>query len=156
VQLLDELQKLVTAFNQAGIEYVVCGGIAMAILGRPRLTVDLDLLVSAEQMATAIRVAASVGFSEHSGWIEFTPDRLGPNRLYRLNKFSGEDFLTLDLLELTEQRRVFLSGKTMVEFRGELLPTISRESLIQMKSLSGRKKDLLDIELLKSGESEAP
>lgn len=43
----------------------------------------------------------------------------------------------------------------MVEFRGELLPTISRESLIQMKSLSGRKKDLLDIELLKSGESEA-
>jgi len=62
--------------------------------------------------------------------------------------------LTLDLLELTEQRRVLLSGKQVVEFRGEHLPTISREGLIEMKSLSGRKKDLLDIELLNSAESE--
>ena len=154
MQLLDELQKLIAVFNQAGIEYVVCGGVAMAILGRPRMTVDLDLLVAAEHMATAIRVAEGVGFSDHCGWIELTPDRLGPNRLYRLNKFSGEDFLTLDLLELTEQRRVLLSGKQVVEFRGEHLPTISREGLIEMKSLSGRKKDLLDIELLNSAESE--
>ncbi|MFM7562152.1 MAG: hypothetical protein ACKO81_03860 [Planctomycetota bacterium] len=154
MQLLDELQKLIAVFNQVGIEYVVCGGVAMAILGRPRMTVELNLLVAAEHMAAAIRVAEGVGFSDHCRWIEFTPDRLGPNRLYRLNKFSGEDFLTLDLLDLTEQRRVLLSGKQVVEFRGELLPTISREGLIEMKSLSGRKKDLLDIELLNSAESE--
>jgi hypothetical protein len=154
VQLLDELQRVVLAFNEGGIEYVVCGGVAMAILGRPRMTVDIDLLVAAEQVPQAIQLAEQAGFTDHAGWIEFRPDKLGPNRLYRLNKFEGEDFLTLDLLELTEHRRVLLAGKQTFEFRGTRLPTISRASLIQMKSLTGRKKDQLDIDLLEGNEGD--
>ena len=154
MQLLDELQRVVLAFNEAGIEYVVCGGVAMAILGRPRMTVDIDFLVAAEQVPKAIQLAEKAGFTDHAGWIEFRPDKLGPNRLYRLNKFEGEDFLTLDLLELTEQRRFLLAGKQNFEFRGTRLPTISRASLIQMKSLTGRKKDQLDIDLLEGNEGD--
>jgi hypothetical protein len=154
VQLLDELHRVVLALNEAGIEYVVCGGVAMAILGRPRMTVDIDLLVAAEQIPDAIQVAEKAGFTDHAGWIEFRPDKLGPNRLYRLNKFKGEEFLTLDLLELTEQRRVLLAGKQVFMFRGTSLPAISRESLIQMKSLTGRKKDQLDIDLLAGSEGD--
>lgn len=154
MQLLDELQRVVLAFNKAGIEYVVCGGVAMAILGRPRMTVDIDLLVAAKQVPEAIQLAEKTGFTDHAGWNEFRPDKLGPNRLYRLNKSEGEDFLTLDLLELTEQRRVLLAGKQIFEFRGTRLPTISRASLIQMKSLTGRKKDQLDIDLLEGNEGD--
>ena len=39
--LLDELSQLISAFDENGIEYAVCGGLALAIHGFARATLDI-------------------------------------------------------------------------------------------------------------------
>lgn len=41
VNLVDELRGLLESLNGAGVEYAVCGGIAVAIHGYPRFTKDI-------------------------------------------------------------------------------------------------------------------
>jgi hypothetical protein len=36
----------VTPLNRAGIEYMVTGGLAAVVYGHPRLTLDVDLVIS--------------------------------------------------------------------------------------------------------------
>ena len=45
VSILAEFYRVITALEHAEIDYAVCGGIAVAIHGCPRVTNDLDLLV---------------------------------------------------------------------------------------------------------------
>jgi hypothetical protein len=45
LSLYDELKGLTQSLATAGIEYGVCGGLAMAIHTLPRATVDMDLLI---------------------------------------------------------------------------------------------------------------
>ena len=41
--IIEELFRIVDAFAANQLEYAVCGGLAVAIHGRPRLTVDIDI-----------------------------------------------------------------------------------------------------------------
>ncbi len=45
--LLDELSQLISALNENEIEYAVCGGLALAIHGFARATLDIDILIQA-------------------------------------------------------------------------------------------------------------
>ncbi len=45
LDLFDEFVALVDALEKARLPYAVCGGLAMAIHGLPRATIDVDLLV---------------------------------------------------------------------------------------------------------------
>jgi hypothetical protein len=40
--LESELRELVQRFNEAKIEYALCGGMAVALHGYPRFTRDID------------------------------------------------------------------------------------------------------------------
>src|SRR3989338_5519461 len=42
-------QEVFEALNKAKINYLVCGGAAVVLFGSPRLTADLDLIVSLEK-----------------------------------------------------------------------------------------------------------
>ena len=53
--LLDEFKSITAALNDAGIDYAVCGGWAMAIHGLPRATMDIDLLVLADDLDRILR-----------------------------------------------------------------------------------------------------
>ncbi|HLO00218.1 MAG TPA: hypothetical protein VK208_17295 [Pyrinomonadaceae bacterium] len=44
VDILDELRNLVAVLDENGIEYALCGGMAMGVHGRARTTIDIDLL----------------------------------------------------------------------------------------------------------------
>ena len=59
--LLDELIKLTQSFEANKIEYAVCGGLAMAIHGFVRATIDIDLLVLSEKLANAWKIAKNLG-----------------------------------------------------------------------------------------------
>ncbi len=41
----DELQGLIKLLRNAKIEYALCGGLAMAVHGWPRSTMDIDILI---------------------------------------------------------------------------------------------------------------
>lgn len=148
MQIIEELYRLTEAFVASGLDYAVCGGLAVAIHGRPRLTVDIDVLVAATDVSRAAQIAASVGFDDVAGWVDLPVNKLGIARLYRLNKISGTEFLTLDLLEADSPENAIFADRDTFEVQGRTIQALSRKSLIAMKRDSDRTKDRLDVELL--------
>ena len=53
--LQEELLGLCQAFASEGIEYAVCGGMAVAVHGYPRATQDIDMLVREEDLESEHR-----------------------------------------------------------------------------------------------------
>jgi len=47
--LYEESKSIVSALEEQGID-AVCGGLAMAVHGLPRATVDIDLLIPSESL----------------------------------------------------------------------------------------------------------
>ncbi len=148
MQIIEELYRLTEAFATSGLDYAVCGGLAVAIHGRPRLTVDIDVVVAAPDVSRAAQIAASVGFDDVAGWIDLPLNKLGIDRLYRLNKISGTEFLTLDLLEADSPENAIFADRDTFEVQGRTIQSLSRAALIAMKRESDRTKDRLDVELL--------
>ncbi len=146
--IIEELYRLAEAFAENHVEYAVCGGLAVAIHGRPRLTVDIDIVVAALDIKKAAEIAASVGFDDVSGWVQLPLNKLGINRLYRLNKISGVELLTLDLLEADSSKNAIFSDREAFDVEGRLIQSLSRAAIIAMKRDSNRTKDRLDVELL--------
>ena len=60
--LLDEFRAITHALNEAGIEYAVCGGWAMAIHGHPRATKDIDLLILTDDVSRVLPLVREQGF----------------------------------------------------------------------------------------------
>lgn len=50
--LYEELSAIVDALESGGLEYAVCGGIAMAVHGFTRATEDIDLFLPAENVTS--------------------------------------------------------------------------------------------------------
>ncbi len=148
MEIIHELYKLADAFQINGLHYAVCGGLAVAIHGRPRLTVDIDMIIAAEDMIQAARIAAGIGFDDVSGWVSLPENSLRVHRLYRINKLVDGNFLTLDLLEADSNSNPLLADRETFVVEGHSIQALSKEALITMKSDSKRTKDKLDIELL--------
>lgn len=60
--LADVLARAVTAFDVAEVPYLLVGGLASAVLGRPRCSSDVDLLVAPELAPRALETLAEAGF----------------------------------------------------------------------------------------------
>jgi hypothetical protein len=60
--LLDEFTAIVSALNDAKIDYAVCGGMAMAILGFYRATDDIDILILSEDLDRVWALAKDQGY----------------------------------------------------------------------------------------------
>jgi hypothetical protein len=54
--------RAVAALDTAGIAYVLVGGLASAVLGRPRCTQDIDLFVKPEDSLRTLAVLRQAGF----------------------------------------------------------------------------------------------
>ncbi|MBX3228322.1 MAG: hypothetical protein KIT84_06700 [Labilithrix sp.] len=63
MNLVDELFAVCRALREAGVEYAVCGGVAVALHGWVRATVDIDVLVRADAIALALAAVAPIGFT---------------------------------------------------------------------------------------------
>jgi predicted nucleotidyltransferase len=60
--LASALREAVSALEAEGVRYVLVGGLASALLGRPRFTSDVDLFVGAEEAEGALDALARAGF----------------------------------------------------------------------------------------------
>ena len=63
IDITNELRTLVTKLDEHGINYALCGGMAMAIYDRPRFTIDIDLLIEEESLPAAMRIAESLAYN---------------------------------------------------------------------------------------------
>lgn len=148
MDLRQELLNIVTSLEQAGVDYAICGGFAVAIHGYPRLTTDIDLLIRSEDLDAARSALATAGFSLDSGLITFSSGKPDEHSLWRVSRVEGTDLITVDLLMVSdflqpvwETRERFLLGTQRVI-------AVSRSGLLRMKQAAGRRKDLDDIERL--------
>ena len=149
--LLDELSGLISALDENGVEYAVCGGLSMAIHGFARATLDIDVLIRGESLEKVYKIAEKKGFDIRGLDISFKERAVEIRRVSKIDD-NGE-VLSLDLLLVTPQVEDVWATKETIDFLGRKLSVVSREGLIKMKQLAGRAKDLIDIERLKNEDS---
>jgi acetolactate synthase regulatory subunit len=144
LDLFEESLELLAALEGADVDYAIAGAVALAIHGAPRATADLDLLVRSEDVERILGIARERGFT-----VEAAPMRLGAGiAVRRVTKISGEEALTLDLLQVNADLEGVWSSRQRVESTDGAVWVVSREGLIQMKSQAGRDQDLADIRRL--------
>ncbi|RMH54109.1 MAG: hypothetical protein D6679_14225 [Candidatus Hydrogenedentota bacterium] len=151
--------RIFAALESAKVRYLVVGGVAMVLHGHPRLTADLDLVISLvpENARAALRALAGIGFRPHppvqpedladqktrAKWIEEKKMRVltmwnPKDSLTEIEIFVQEPF---PFEEAFARRFVARIGKTNV-------PVTAIEDLIALKRKASRKRDLEDIEVL--------
>ncbi len=149
--LLDELSQLVSALEDSDIEYAVCGGLALTILGFPRATFDIDILIRTESLDNSFSVAKEFGFDIHGMDMSFKERAV---EIRRVSKIDDEgEVLSLDYLLVTPQVEDVWNDRITVDWDGMAMSIVSRSGLIRMKELAGRPKDLIDIDRMKNEES---
>jgi len=147
--LNPDFRDMLSAFIDAGVEFLVVGGYALAAHRLPRATKDLDLWVrpSAENAQRVLQALDVFGAPRHQLTVadietEGTIYQVGvpPNRV---------DIITLvEGIQFTEAWQ----DRAEVEIDGLVVPVIGRAHLIINKRTVGRPQDLLDADLLESSD----
>lgn len=143
--LTKEWVEFLGVLSRHGVRFLLIGGHALAVHGRPRYTEDLDVFVD-PTAANARRVSAAVvefGFAETGrDWRWFAkPYRIAmlgrvPFRIDILTGISGVSF------------RAAWRNRISVDLSIGSVPVIGIDELRANKLASGRPKDLLDLALL--------
>lgn len=150
--IFEEFQNLIGKLNAEKIDYAVCGGWALAIHGVPRATVDIDLLVQVENLKDVWRISESLGYEIDGLPLSFNDGTIEIRRISKIDRESKTLF-TIDFLLVTEGLKKVWEERENVDWEDDKVWTVSREGLIFMKEISGRNKDLGDIETLKELEN---
>lgn len=145
MEIQQDFKELLELFNGHSVEYVIVGAYALAYHGAPRFTGDIDIFVrpSYDNAAKIISALDHFGFGSLNLTIDDfqKPDsvvQLGvpPVRIDLITSLTG---LTWEEADKGKQRGLY--GKVPVFFLG-------REQYIVNKRVTGRKKDLADLEAL--------
>ena len=140
-----ELAALVDALNAAGIDYALCGAVALAVHGAPRATQDIDVLVRPEGVQRVRQIARTIGFTLESHPMKFSAGFT----VHRVIKMLGTQPFMLDLIEATGGLEAIFDARETVRARERDLTVVSREGLITMKLAAGRPQDVVDVQRLK-------
>jgi hypothetical protein len=147
LDLFEELVALIDALESAQIEYAVCGGLAMAIWGHPRATVDIDLLIERESLGAVESVAATLGYTFKANPMTFSSGAIVIHRVTKIDP-DGGDLLMLDLLLVTPVVLDAWQDRTRMQWDRGTMTVVSREGLAKLKSFRASGTDLDDIRRL--------
>jgi hypothetical protein len=159
------LEPIFAALNNAGIRYIVVGGLATVLHGHARLTSDLDMIIDLqpEEAKKAIDVLVGLGFQPRApvspeefadpaarrAWVEQKGMRVfsmwdPKNPMVEIDLFVDHPIL---FEELWAESEVMPLSDTTAR-------VVSANHLIQLKRLAGRPQDLMDIEALEAIQQE--
>jgi hypothetical protein len=121
------LGETVAALDRAKVPYVLIGGLASSLLGRPRCSSDIDLLVAPEHAPRALEALALAGFRT---------ERTNPHWLYKAFR---RDVL-VDLL-FKARGGIYLDDEmlrrsTVRCYRDVLVRVVPPEDLVVMKAIA--------------------
>ena len=151
--LYEEFNSIVAALEEHGIDYAVCGGLAMAVHGLPRATVDIDLLILSESLEEVRGLARTLGYTIEAFPMTFSRGAVEIRRLSKIDRDTGI-VLSLDMLLVTPEIVEIWQSRTEVAWEAGSLWVVSRRGLMALKSLRSNAQDLADIERLKEIENE--
>lgn len=148
------LLRVTDALSKAGVPHAIAGGVAVALHGAVRGTVDVDLVIrlreddfaKAEQalkdlgLVPRLPVTASEVFRFREEYIR--------NRNLLAWSFSNPSN-PAEIVDILIAEDLERCGVVQIAMgRGRKLPVVSRKDLIEMKTRSGRPQDLEDISAL--------
>jgi hypothetical protein len=149
MDLLEELKNLTAKLDSEGIEYALCGGLAMAVYAMPRATLDIDIMIEIGLLLRTKRAVESLGFSLSGAPMEFHDGKVQICRLCKIDAVSAEE-LALDLLIVTPETRQVWESRLKVDWEGGALSVVSPEGLMILKSFRNSGQDRDDIDYLRS------
>lgn len=152
--LYEEFKSIIAALEEHGIDYAVCGGLAMAVHGLPRATVDIDLLILSERLEDAKAVVRGLGYTIEAQPMTFHKGAIEIRRLSKIDPSDG-DLLMIDFLLVTPTVKTAWNNRIKVASPRGSVFAVSREGLILLKSFRGSGQDLDDIERLKGSSDES-
>ncbi len=138
--LFDDFCRLAVDFLTAQkTPYLVIGGLAVAAIGEPRMTRDVDVVafVTLEQAEALIRAARRSGFEIAADELE----RLHETGTLRFGKSPFELDIILASLPFEAAARKRARRRKLFD---RLVPLPTPEDLLVLKILAGRDKDLVD------------
>ena len=135
------------------VRFLVVGGHALAVHGRPRYTDDLDVWVEPTP-ANAQRVIKALSAFGYDAYAVHEAEFSTPDRMTHL----GKPPLRIDIMTSVSGVQFNDAWRTRVRARidGMLLCFIGRDELIKNKIASGRAKDIADLALLEEAEQALP
>lgn len=122
----------------------IIGGVAASILGRPRLTDDVDVLVllKPEDWPAFLACGEEFGFVPRiEDVLEFAEESRVLLVLHQPSEMPVD--IVLGALALEEE---IVRGATKTEITGILIPLPTPESILVMKAIARRPRDIADIE----------
>ncbi len=149
MDILEELQGITARLAQEGVDYALCGGLAMAVYAMPRATLDIDFMVQTGSLADAARAVEPLGFTISSDPMDFQNGAIKIRRYCKIDPQTAE-VLVLDFLLVTEQTAPAWESRRDVEWEGGKLRVVSPEGLICLKQLRRSGTDQDDIDYLRS------
>lgn len=147
MDLIFELAQLTKALDEAGLDYALCGGLALAVYARPRATLDIDLMVEPAMLDRIKQTVEPLGFTITAQPMRFQDGAVQIQRITKLDLASSEH-LALDLLLVTPETQEPWDSRIAVEWEGGVLKVLSPKGLIALKSLRNSGKDQDDIDYL--------
>ncbi len=149
IELPDDFRDLLVELDEAGVDFVVVGGFAVAFHGHPRATKDIDILVRPERenAARTYRALAAFGaplasfevseadFATYDGVLQIG---LPPRRIDILTNVSGIGFDEA------------AADAPTLEVDGRAIRIIGLAALLKNKRASAREQDLADVKALEN------
>lgn len=131
------------AFDAAGIEVLVYGGMALAMFGEPRETRDADLAVAGVTPEAGHDALAAIGLATI---ITFRGIRYGGVTITRLTLAGDGKLNTVDLITPRSERyaKALMQRPLRGSLDGQELRVVAPEDFILLKVLSTRDRDLED------------
>jgi hypothetical protein len=148
VEIPPDWSEFISLLLRHRVKFLLIGAHALAIHGRPRATLDLDVFVE-PTIANARHVGAALadfGFvASAKEWRHLAV----PDRMMRL----GREPMRIDILNEISGVTFSAAWKNRIrgEFAGHRVSVIGLREYRQNKLASGRTKDLLDLALLDEG-----
>jgi hypothetical protein len=138
------LRDLIAWWTAEKVDGLIIGGVAAALLGRPRVTRGVDGLVWLDEASWHTFLAASQRF----GFSPRTPDPLQlahEARVLLLTHVASHIDIDIAFASLPFERQA-LDRAVYIDVVGARLPLPTPEDLIVMKAIAHRPRDLADIE----------
>ena len=138
---LKALQNLLDHYQGQGI---IIGGIAASLLGKPRLTADVDalILLSIDNIPDLFQKAKDVGFIAR---LENAEEFARKSRVLLLKHVESGIAIDISLGLLSFEEEAVEQSKEYL-FKGVRIQLPTPEHLVIMKAVAHRPKDLLDIQ----------
>jgi len=135
------LKKSIAFLNERRIPYMVIGGVANSIWGRPRATHDVDLKVSIDAPLAEFRKVVLEHFPARS--TNIPPHKLSPHVIHF---WALSDVAADFLVSIFDYEKMAIERAVEMDIEGVWARVCTAEDLIIHKMVASRGTDLQDVE----------